>query len=250
MANRNGTRVDHATHAAAVKGDRNANSHQVKRRPQPQPPFPATSANVKIRQRFKNTSNLNSQQFKNGAQSMSRGQRQPTKANRPAQLAQPTRQRSLQPSSNNNDSLFNVVRQPEARPISQDRLVAEVKGIYAGLVMVENKCIEVDTAQSSNTNGNSKLNNEQWQALIALHRALLYEYQDFYLASQYPSAGPTLRELASQYNMPAQHMQTFLYLAYNLMALIYETVPTFENTWIEYLGDLSRYRMAIEDNDI
>ncbi|CAG1964661.1 unnamed protein product, partial [Fusarium graminearum] len=55
-----------------------------------------------------------------------------------------------------------MMQQPETRPISQDQLVAEVKGIYAGLVTVETKCIEVDNAQSSNTDANSKLNNE-WQ---------------------------------------------------------------------------------------
>lgn len=31
--------------------------------------------------------------------------------------------------------------------------------------------------------------------------------------------------------------------------LLYETVPAFEDTWIECLGDLGRYRMAIEDDD-
>ncbi|KAJ8065089.1 hypothetical protein OCU04_005802 [Sclerotinia nivalis] len=35
-----------------------------------------------------------------------------------------------------------------------------------------------------------------------------------------------------------------------MMALLYETVPTFEDIWIECLGDLARYRMAIEDDDI
>jgi len=33
------------------------------------------------------------------------------------------------------------------------------------------------------------------------------------------------------------------------MALLFETVPAFEDTWIECLGDLGRYRMAIEDDD-
>ncbi|KAG7408567.1 Telomerase-binding protein EST1A [Fusarium oxysporum f. sp. rapae] len=165
-----------------------------------------------------------------------------------------------------------MMRQPETRPISQDQLVAEVKGIYAGLVMVETKCIEVDNAQSSNTDANSKLNNEQWQALIALHRTLLHEHYDFFLASQHPSASPALRRLAPKYAMPArmwrhgihsflellrlrlpasrEHMLTFLYLAYSMMALLYETVPAFEDTWIECLGDLGRYRMAIEEEDI
>ncbi|KAK2059386.1 hypothetical protein LY76DRAFT_512255 [Colletotrichum caudatum] len=35
-----------------------------------------------------------------------------------------------------------------------------------------------------------------------------------------------------------------------MMALLYETVPTFEDTWIECLGDLGRYRMAIEDDNL
>ncbi|KAK1658554.1 hypothetical protein BDP55DRAFT_506504, partial [Colletotrichum godetiae] len=70
--------------------------------------------------------------------------------------------------------------------------------------MVESKCIEVDNAQSSNNQTNPKLNNEQWQALIALHRTLLHEHHDFFLASQHPSASPALRRLASKYAMPAR----------------------------------------------
>lgn len=98
-------------------------------------------------------------------------------------------------------------KQPETRPISQEQLVAEVKGIYAGLVMVEAKCIEVDNKQAtlaSEPAGHPKLNNEQWQALIALHRTLLHEHHDFFLASQHPSASPALRRLAAKYAMPAR----------------------------------------------
>jgi hypothetical protein len=36
-----------------------------------------------------------------------------------------------------------ILLQPETRPITQEQLVNEVKGIYAGLVMVEKKCVEV-----------------------------------------------------------------------------------------------------------
>lgn len=165
------------------------------------------------------------------------------------------------------------ISQPETRPISQDQLVAEVKGIYAGLVMVESKCIEVDNAQSRESpSASPKLTGEQWQALIALHRTLLHEHHDFFLASQHPSATPALRRLATKYAMPArmwrhgihsflellchrlpdshEHMLTFIYLAYSMMALLHETVPAFEDTWIECLGDLGRYRMAIEGDDI
>jgi hypothetical protein len=173
------------------------------------------------------------------------------------------------------DDGYDIILQPETRPISQEQLVAEVKGIYAGLVMVEAKCIEVDNKQATLAQADgaqSKLNNEQWQALIALHRTLLHEHHDFFLASQHPSASSTLRRLASKYAMPARmwrhgihsflellrhrlpasldHMLAFIYLAYTMMALLYETVPAFEDTWIECLGDLGRYRMAIEDDDI
>ena len=53
--------------------------------------------------------------------------------------------------------------------------------------------------------GTPGLENEQWQVLIALHRTLLHEHHDFFLAAQHPSANPALRyPLASKYAMPAQ----------------------------------------------
>lgn len=268
------------------------------------------------------------------------------------------------PKEDDDSSVKKSIGQPETRSISQEQLVAEVKGIYAGLVMVESKCIEVDSSQRAQNEPETrpKPNNEQWQALIALHRTLLHEHHDFFLASQHPSApslglrglasrhalialqrsllhkhhdfflasqhpsttspklnneqcqaltalyrtllhehhdflsqhpsttSPGLRRLASKYAMPArmwrqgihsffdllhhspaslEHMLTFIYLAYSMMSLLYETVPHFEDiykaysmlallyetvpgiqdTWIECLGDLGRYRMPIEDED-
>ena len=198
-----------------------------------------------------------------------------------------------------------ILLQPETRPITHDQLVVEVKGIYAGLVMVEAKCIDVDEKQAAaaqkaievrkreastqeDIQGSPRetrqtpsqendpfretdLTREQWQALIALHKTLLHEHHDFFLASQHPSASSALSRLAAKYSMPArmwrhgihaflevlrqrlpeslEHMLAFIYIAYSMMALLYETVPTFEDTWIECLGDLGRYRMAIEDSD-
>ncbi|KAI9852186.1 MAG: hypothetical protein M1824_002067 [Vezdaea acicularis] len=169
-----------------------------------------------------------------------------------------------------------IIRQPKARSISQEQLVAEVKGIYAGLVMIEAKCMDVDAkqtkaAQEAEPGKLPELTQEQSQALIALHRTLLHEHHDFFLASQHPSASPSLRRLAGKYAMPArmwrhgihsflellrhrlpgslEYMLQFIYLAYSIMALLFETVPSFEATWIECLGDLARYRMAIEDED-
>ncbi|KAI1329706.1 hypothetical protein F5Y16DRAFT_365052 [Xylariaceae sp. FL0255] len=172
--------------------------------------------------------------------------------------------------SDGNSDALRLIKQPETRPITQEQLIAEVKGIYAGLVMVECKCIEVDNAQSSQTD--TQLNNEQWQALIALHRTLLHQYHDFFLTSQYPSASQPLRQRASKYTMPArmwrhgyrgflellrhrlpgsmEHMLTSIYLAYSKRTLQYKTVPAFEDTWNECLEDIGRYRMATEDENV
>jgi hypothetical protein len=170
-----------------------------------------------------------------------------------------------------------LLLQPDSRPISQEQLASEVKSIYAGLTMVETKCIHVDRAQAAavSAQGDSDPNHEvsfdHWQALVALHRTLLHEHHDFFLASQQSSASPLLRRLAAKYSMPIRmwkhsthwflelprhklpdskdYMLAFIHLVSQMMAL-YETIPVFEDTWIECLGDLGRYRMAIEDEDI
>ena len=154
-----------------------------------------------------------------------------------------------------------LLLQPDTKPITQDQLVNEAKGIYAGLVMVEQKAVEIISARFKAAN---KLSNDQWQSLIALHRTLLNEHHDFLLATQHPTASPALRQLAKKYVMPArmwrhgihsflellrqqlpaslEHMLAFVYIAYNMMGLLMETVPSFRETWIECLGDLARYR--------
>ena len=80
-----------------------------------------------------------------------------------------------------------LLAQPETAPATSEQLVNQVKGIYAGLVMVEKKCIESCTLQGGPSSAKS-LSNEQWQALAALHRKLLHEHHDFFLASQHPTA--------------------------------------------------------------
>ncbi|UPX21243.1 uncharacterized protein EKO05_0011436 [Ascochyta rabiei] len=200
----------------------------------------------------------------------------PNKQHRSGKL-QPSHTQSRQPGLielHNYDPRFpGLLLQPDSRPISQEQLASEVKSIYAGLTMVETKCIHVDRAQAAAaTQDDQQLAPDHWQALIALHRTLLHEHHDFFLASQHPSASLALRRLAGKYTMPARmwkhgihsflellrqnlpysldYMLAFIYLAYQMMALLYETVPAFEDTWIECLGDLGRYRMAIEDEDI
>lgn len=191
----------------------------------------------------------------------------------------PTGSGQTEPLESPGTSKWKILSQPETRPISEDQLVKEVRGIYAGLVMVEKKCIEIDQQQARVVKKHSeegaeleKLKKEQWQALIAMHRTLLHEHHDFFLASQHPSASQSLQRLPQKYAMPArmwrhgihsfleilrqrlpdslEHMLSFIYLTYSMMTLLVESVPAFKDTWIECLGDLARYRMAVEESDI
>lgn len=128
--------------------------------------------------------------------------------------------------------------------------------------MVEERCIGYQQSELP-----SMLAKDQWQALSSLHCLLLHKHNDFFLASQHPSASVALKKLSEKYAMPArmwrhsihsslellwyrlsdssEHILTFLHLAYTMMTLLLESVPAFENTWIECLGDLARYSMAV-----
>ncbi|KAH6704280.1 hypothetical protein BKA61DRAFT_636082 [Leptodontidium sp. MPI-SDFR-AT-0119] len=138
--------------------------------------------------------------------------------------------------------------QPETRPISQEQLIAEVKGIYAGLMMVEAKCIEVDNEQATlaqaDPTSQPRLNNQQWQALISCIVPLKR------LATKHAMSARLWRHaihsfleiLRHSLRASLEHMLAFLYPAYSMTALLYETVPVFHDIWMEYLGDLGRYR--------
>ena len=169
-----------------------------------------------------------------------------------------------------------LLLQPVTKSISAEQLRKELKSIYSGLVMVENKCKDVDQEQTrlakeGNSGSRPALSSKQWQALIALHKSLHHEYHDFFLASQHPAATPNLTKLSVRNQMPArlwhfgfhnflellryrlpeslEYMLAFIYTAYSMMTLLYETVPAFSDIWVECLGDLGRYRIAIEDDN-
>ncbi|KAJ5709082.1 DNA/RNA-binding domain E.t1.c1-type [Penicillium malachiteum] len=162
-----------------------------------------------------------------------------------------------------------MFKQLETNIITEEQLISEVRVIYKGLTLVEQKCKDIDEEQSKSQN---ELTAPQWAALISLHRTLLYEHHDFLLASQHPSASPLLTRLADQYYMPARmwrhgihsflevmrqqlpksmdFLLSYIYVSYSMISLLLESVGAFKETWMECLGDLARYRMAIEESDM
>jgi len=161
-------------------------------------------------------------------------------------------------------SVTKIIRQPETRPVTLKQLVAEAEASDAGLCVIEAKCIEYDGMQEAEL-----LGQEQYQALVTLHKSLLGEYYDLFLSSWHPSAGEDLHRLAPKdravrmwkhgihgflellcRGLPeaADHMRTFINHAYSIVTLLCREVPALENTWIECLGNLSEYQVLIEDD--
>ncbi|KAH7418050.1 hypothetical protein BKA64DRAFT_187096 [Cadophora sp. MPI-SDFR-AT-0126] len=185
---------------------------------------------------------------------------------------QKTQERARPPVPTPSDP-YDIVLQPETRSISHEQLLAEVRGIYADLVLVEAKCIETRErlALPFASGSSAMLNNEQLHALISLHCILCIKHHDFLLASQHPSASHALRCLGPQYAMPARMwrhgiysfleflrhrlphshdaMEEFIHLAYMMMERLYKNVPAFEDTWV-VVGDLTSYCMAIEGENL
>ncbi|KAJ5904750.1 DNA/RNA-binding domain E.t1.c1-type [Penicillium subrubescens] len=159
-----------------------------------------------------------------------------------------------------------LFKQPETKPVLGDGLILEVNRIFASLTKIEAKCIEL-----VNKYIGSDPSNKQWQEMISLHRTLVYKHVDLYLASQHPSADNELKELPKSNDLPArlwfhgihsllellrkqlpgsqEYMLAFFYLVYTMMTQLLERVEKYCEIWIECLGDLARYRMAIEESD-
>lgn len=164
-------------------------------------------------------------------------------------------------------------KQLDVPQIQPDQLIREAKSIYAAMLMVENKCNEVDRQEEAKVRAGDiqSIPATRYKELVVLHRTLLYEQYDFFLACSHPAATQQLRLLPHKYGMPGriwksgihtflevlrhhlpeslEHMLTFLHMAYGVVCLLYETIPSHKATWIECLGDLARYRMAVEERD-
>ncbi|PWY75165.1 hypothetical protein BO70DRAFT_354627 [Aspergillus heteromorphus CBS 117.55] len=163
-----------------------------------------------------------------------------------------------------------LVRHMEAYPIvTEEQLINDVRAIYGGIVMVEQRLSEQDGLMAAEP---IPAPYDKYQATAYAHHIIIREHSDFFLASRHPIASPPIQSLAENYLMPArmwhygihallelfrnrlpdslEHMVTFIHFAYSMLTLMIETAATFEDTWFECLGDLSRYRMAIEQSDL
>ncbi|GAO49865.1 hypothetical protein SAICODRAFT_5582 [Saitoella complicata NRRL Y-17804] len=167
-----------------------------------------------------------------------------------------------------------VVKRAQSYTFTHDQMVTTIREVHDELSKLEGHVIAEDAKRLredfEGDEETAQVDHAKWQALAAAHTSLAHVYYAFLSTSQHPAAGVSIRRLASKHAIPGrlwrhailsllelfrhrlpallEHMLSFLYFAYDLMTTLLETIPIFRNTWLECLGDLARYRMAIEEN--
>lgn len=53
-----------------------------------------------------------------------------------------------------------------------------------------------------------------------------------------------LKVLREKLPASMEYMRVFISISSAMMSLLYESVSAFRSTWVEYYGDLARYRLA------
>ncbi|OTB05588.1 hypothetical protein M426DRAFT_126935 [Hypoxylon sp. CI-4A] len=164
---------------------------------------------------------------------------QPIRPTQPARL--PRLERNSRPEvsvSDDQSEITRLIEQPGTRQISsQEQLIAEVKGIYAGLVVTELRCIEAERVQDYDDTG---LDNERWWALMALHHTLAAGHHDFFLAAQCSSASRALQKLSSKYRMARQRVPRHIKRMLDLTSRIAEDAASGGDSELDWHNNLYR----------
>ncbi|KAG6840703.1 hypothetical protein C0991_004947 [Blastosporella zonata] len=125
---------------------------------------------------------------------------------------------------------------------------------------------------NSATSNNDDAEREKWKVQIDRHKQLAEYIHNLLEISLAPSVPASLRNIPTKYNiivrlwtyaffklleslrrasfaspLALEHLQDFLYYAYTFYTGLLEepTLATFKSGWLEALGDLARYRMAV-----
>lgn len=88
------------------------------------------------------------------------------------------------------------IKQSKTRSITLSELIKKVDDIYVEIRMIEVKCITLHSIV-----WDLNLSNNNWQALIALHKQLLHEHYDFFMITDHSSANSWLRNLVANLSM-------------------------------------------------
>lgn len=153
-----------------------------------------------------------------------------------------------------------------------NEIVQKVKAIYSQILFLEKKCSDSVGVISERASRNtvSEIDDRMWWEVVHLHEQLLEQDDDFMFTCHLANATPAILNLPKKYNIPSRMWKTgvfqvldllrgylpvtfdplvsFIYYAYTIMTRLLECMPDGQATWLEFLGDLARCRMAIDDD--
>ncbi|OJD12952.1 hypothetical protein ACJ73_09270, partial [Blastomyces percursus] len=164
-----------------------------------------------------------------------------------------------------------MIRQCDVQELSYEIWLCEVAKIHDTLVDVEIRCLIEDTICTHV----GKLSEKQWTGLIKCHRSLFDHHYDLLICTEHPIGKKEqnrISDIAVKHKTPARmfhqgiyvflefmkarrpdsqdYMISFIHHTYGLMTLLVEMVPRFKNLWLESLGDLTSYRMFLEEDPV
>jgi hypothetical protein len=146
-----------------------------------------------------------------------------------------------------------MLLQPDFRLPSASDLRTEIGTLQGDVVGHQEQCLEAYKQRPT----------AGWRHLIAVHKTLLDMYHDFFIACQQASTPqhdmprrmwtyaiiPFLRLLQRGLPNTVEYMLVYVRMAYQMLTLLYETVPQFKITWVEFLRNLSNYWASIRPED-
>ncbi|KAK9450498.1 uncharacterized protein V1518DRAFT_213859 [Limtongia smithiae] len=178
------------------------------------------------------------------------------------------------------DSFYNstpsrIVGQLDYPRESPEEIEARVAIIYNRILYLEHECAEIDGKQAEySVKVEREFNAALWWDIMRLHEDLLEQYDDFLFACCAAYATPSIQNLPKKYKIPSRlwkygvtrpvdllheflpasldSLRTFIYYAYAIVTRLFECTPgaaSDKAIWLESLGDLSVYVMAIEPDD-
>ncbi|EGN96009.1 hypothetical protein SERLA73DRAFT_112057 [Serpula lacrymans var. lacrymans S7.3] len=166
---------------------------------------------------------------------------------------------------------------------SNNAFAVQLKRLYRGISVLETKILNEDTDDQADESrvmlhGHGKdvpdddLEQQKWRKLISDHKRLAEMMHNLMEISLAPSVPASLRVIPTKYNiiirlwthafhklleslrrasftssLALEHLQDFIYYAYTFYTGLLEepTLRSFKAGWLEALGDLARYRMAV-----
>ncbi|KAK0210568.1 hypothetical protein DFS33DRAFT_302757 [Desarmillaria ectypa] len=157
----------------------------------------------------------------------------------------------------------------------------QLKKLYRTITSLESKVNQDDLEENEDSSRillkgkeveNEDLEKEKWKKKISDHKSLVENIHNLLEISLAPSVPASLRNIPTKYNiivrlwtygfhklleslrrssftspLAMEHLQDFIYYAYTFYTGLLEepTLSTFKSGWLEALGDLARYRMAV-----